>query len=134
MIVLDEEIYDPDLATQIAAWYVGRVVPITALRPKTVIKDEAIVTLLRSVPHPTFVTINVSDFWRIVPADPHYAVICVDLPARRVLEIPDWLRRLFRMPVFKSKAARMGRVVRLRPSHIEYYEANRRVQTLAWAG
>ena len=132
MIVLDEEIYDPDLAEQIAAWYVGRVISIAALRPRTIIKDDAIPGLLRAAPLPTFVTINVSDFWRIVPADPRYAIVCIDLPTWRILEIPDWLRRLFRMPVFKTKAARMGTVARLRPSLIEYYGTDRRVQTLRW--
>jgi len=133
MIVLDEEIYDPDLAAQVAAWYAGQVISIKALRPQTTIKDDAIPALLRSMPRPTFVTINVSDFWRRMPADPRYAVVCVDLPAWRVLEIPEWLRRLLRMSAFKSKSARMGKIIRMRPAQIEYYELSRRVQVLAWS-
>lgn len=132
MIVLDEQIHGPSIAEPIAAWYPGRVISVTTLRPKTVIKDDAMPTLLRAATHPTFVTINVSDFWRSVPADPRYAIVCVDFPAWRVLEIPDWLRRLFRTSAFKTKTARMGTVVRLRPSLIEYYGTDWRVQTLVW--
>jgi hypothetical protein len=132
MIVLDEQIRGSSIAQSIATWYVGQVVAITALRPKTVIEDDSLPTLLRTASHPTFVTINVADFWRTVPADPHYAVVCIDLPAWHVSEITDWLRRLFRVPIFKTKAMRMGKVARLRPSQIEYYEANWRLQTPEW--
>ncbi|CAG0945559.1 hypothetical protein ANRL1_02432 [Anaerolineae bacterium] len=132
MIVLDEEIYDLELAARIAVWYAGRVISITTLRPKTIIKDDIIPTLLCSASRPTFVTINGSDFWRIVSADPRYAIVCVDLPAWRVMEIPDWLQRALRMPDFRSKHARMGKVIRLRPSHIEYYESDRRVCVIEW--
>lgn len=130
MIVLDEEIYDPILVAQIAAWYTGRVIAITALRPRTIIKDDAIPALLCSVSYPTFVTINTSDFWRRVPVALQYAIVCVDLPAARVSEIPEWLRRAFRWPEFKSKMARMGKVIRLRPNHVEYYESDLHIKTL----
>ena len=132
MIVLDEEIHGPSIAGPIAAWYVGRVVSITTLRPKTIIKDDAISVLLRAAPRPTFVTINVTDFWRVIPAEPHFCVICIELPAKHVLAIPDWLRRFFHLPQFKTKAARMGKVVRLRPNRMEYYEMDRRIRELFW--
>jgi len=132
MIVLDEQIRGPSIAQPIAAWYVGQVVSITALRPHTIITDEAIPTLLRAVHQPTFVTINVADFWRIATSDLDYAIVCVELSTTRVLEIPERLRRLFRMPEFRSKNARMGKIIRLLPSHIEYYQADRRVRAIDW--
>lgn len=58
MIVLDEELQGLGLEEAIAAWYRGAVVLIKALRPGTVIKDEAIPGVLRRVRQPTFVTIN----------------------------------------------------------------------------
>ena len=42
MIVVDENLHDQRIMSAIAAWYPGRVVSVTALRPKSVIKDEAI--------------------------------------------------------------------------------------------
>ena len=47
----------------IARWYRGTVTDITQLRPYTVMLDEAIPMLLRTVSRPTFVTINIADFW-----------------------------------------------------------------------
>jgi hypothetical protein len=59
-----------DFKREIAQWYRG----------KTVIKDDAIPSLLRQQSHPTFVTINEKDFWRKVPIDAQYCVICFTLP------------------------------------------------------
>ena len=39
---------------------------ITELRPSTVIKDDAIPSILRLERDATFVTINESDFWEVV--------------------------------------------------------------------
>ncbi len=132
MIVLDEEIDDPDLAKRIGIWYAGKVIAIKTLRPQTVIKDDSIAMLLRTISEPTFVTINVSDFWRVIPVSPHYSIICVDLPTRQSDEVPNWLRRCFRLPDFKTKAARVGKIICLRPSRIDYYESDGQLKTLAW--
>jgi hypothetical protein len=61
MIVLDEELQGLGLESAISVWYRGAVIIINQLRPRTVIKDEAIPTLLRRVREPTFVTINYID-------------------------------------------------------------------------
>ncbi len=68
MIVFDENVHQRSIMDAVAAWYRGRVISITVLRPGTIIKDEAIPTVLRRVLHPTFVTTNVDDFWQRVPA------------------------------------------------------------------
>jgi hypothetical protein len=132
MIVLDEGIYDPDLAEDIAAWYKGRVTSIKQLRPRTIIKDDAMVMLVRAMPQPTFVTTNVIDFWRVIPASAYYAIVNIDLSNEQLRQLPTWLRACLRMPIFKSKASRMGKVIRLRPTRIEYYEADWHIKTLAW--
>ena len=96
MIVLDEQLLGRDLDHQIAAWYSGAVLFITDLRPNTVIKDDAIPTLLRQQQQPTFVTINERDFWRRVAIDPNVCVVCFALPDSRAREIPELLRALLR--------------------------------------
>jgi hypothetical protein len=46
MIILDENVHQESLLASIAAWYRGQVHSLTALRPNTLIKDEAIPALL----------------------------------------------------------------------------------------
>lgn len=80
MIVLDEQLLGRGIDFEIEDWYRGRVCFITDLRPGTVIKDEAVAGLLRQQRRSTFVTINERDFWRRIPADPRYCVVCFALP------------------------------------------------------
>ena len=132
MIVVDENIHDQRIIAAISAWYPGRVISITRLRLRSLIKDDAIPALLRKVPKPTFVTINVADFWKKIPPDSSYCFVNVALPKERTREIPDLIRRFLRLPEFRSKASRMGKVVRLTPSRIEYYESDWRIRSLSW--
>ena len=121
MIVLDENLQVLRLGNPIATWYPGRVCYIVDLDPGAVIKDEAIPTYLRQLRGATFVTTNVTDFWRRVRADAHYCIVCLSLPNERLREVPNLLRRLFRLTELKTKAARMGKVVRVSRRRIQYY-------------
>ena len=94
MIVLNEELQGLGLEEAITHWYRGAVLLIKALRPGTVIKDEAIPGLLRRVRTPTFVTINHSDFWRRVTPEQSFCLLCLKITADQTDEIPHWLRRL----------------------------------------
>ncbi len=128
MIVLDEQLLGRNLEGQIAGWYRGSVCFVTDLRPDTVIKDEAIPMLLQQQNQPTFVTINEKDFWQRVTINKRFSVVCFPIPDSRAHEIPTLLRRLFRHPMFKTKANRMGKVIRLTDQEISYYAFdNRRV-------
>ena len=80
MIVLDEQLQGLGLEDAMACWYRGSVLVVKTLRPGTVIKDEVIPSLLRRLRQPTFVTINYTDFWRRVPADKSYCIVCLELP------------------------------------------------------
>jgi len=132
MIVVDENLHDQRIMRALSSWYPGQVVSITTLRPGTVIKDEAIPALLVRATQPTFITINVIDFWRKVRAHSAYCIVLVVLPKERVREVSNLLRRLFRLPAFGTKALRMGRIVRLTADHIEYYASDWRIQSLPW--
>lgn len=132
MIVLDENVYDPQLAARINAWYRGQVIFINSLRPSTLVKDDSIPTLLLQVSQPTFVTINVDDFWLETPAHPRFCIVAATLQQRDWLEVADWLRRCMRLTLFHTKAGRMGKVILLRPSRIEYYSLNRQVMHSPW--
>lgn len=121
MIVLDEQLLGHDIDQRIAAWYSGAVLFITDLRPGTVIKDDAIPSLLRQQQQPAFVSINERDFWRKVAIDRHFCVICFTLSDSRAHQIPELLRALFRLKEFQSKAERMGKVARITEHEVTYY-------------
>ena len=121
MIVLDEQLQGLGLEDAIARWYRGAVFVVKKLRPGMVIKDDVIPALLRQLKQPTFVTIDYLDFWRRVPADSAYCIVCLELPTERVEEIPVRLRQLLRLPEFKTKKARMGKVVLVRERRLQYY-------------
>jgi hypothetical protein len=134
MIVLDEAIGNEDVAHQFQ-WYPGPVVFIKQLRPGTHILDEAIPALLRQVRYPTFVTINTTDFWRRIRADDSYCVLCFPLPQRHAEETGALTRRLFRLPEFKTKNARMGKVAFVGAKQIYFYQVHdQRVRALSWPG
>ncbi len=133
MIVLDEELQGLGLEEAIARWYPGTVILVKALRPATVIKDEAIPALLRQSRQPTFITINHTDFWRRAAAEPSFCLIGLKLTAELTDEIPDLLRRLFRLPEFRTKKARMGKVALVSRRVIQYYTANDKlIHLLGW--
>jgi len=129
MIVLDEQLLGRGIERDIARWYRGSVQFIIDLRPDSVIKDDAIPTLLRQQPQPTFVTINERDFWQFVLGDMRYCVVCFALPDARAREIPQALRALLRRPEFRTKAQRMGKVIRVTQREIRYYTAHERRMT-----
>ena len=131
MIVLDEQLLGRDLEHDIARWYRGPVRFVIDLRPHSVIKDEVIPDLLRRQSRPTFVTINERDFWHRVAADRRYCFVCFSLPDSRVREIPQALRLLLRRPEFRTKAQRMGKILRVTTEEILYYTVDdRKVRTI----
>jgi len=126
MIVLDEQLLGRNLENEIAVWYRGAVRFIHELRPETVVKDDAIPTLLRTQRQPTFVTINDNDFWRKIEADSRFCVICFDFSDSEAKKIPAILKRLLHHPVFKTKAQRMGCLIRYTNVATTYYTRNDR--------
>lgn len=126
MIVLDEQLLGRHIEQDIARWYRGKIRYILDLRPGSVIKDDGIPDLLRRQPQPTFITINEQDFWRKVGADLRFCIVCFAIPDTRVREIPQSLRLLLRRPEFRTKARRMGKIIRVANADIRYYTATSR--------
>src|SRR5262249_4514256 len=112
------------LQAAIRRWYRGAVVGIKALRPASQIMDEAIPTLLRTVRQPTFLTINVADFWRRMNADPRFAVICFALPGKHAAEVSLLLRRALGTPPFVTRRGGMGKIARVTRRQIQFYTAD----------
>jgi len=123
VIVLDEHLKGWGLEDAIRRWYRGQVCLINDLRPGSVIKDEAVPALLLTASHPTFLTVNAPHFWQQVAPHSGYCLVCFTLVTDRIDEIPLRLRRLFRLTAFKTKAARMGKIVRISEDQVAYYQA-----------
>jgi hypothetical protein len=121
MIVLDEQLARLAVRDAICRWYSGKVVAINDLRPGTVIKDEAIPSLLARHGMPTFVTLNSADFWQRVPITDRFCVVCVALPGSRTAEVSLLLRRLLRHPLCRNRARRMGHVFRVVTARAQMY-------------
>ena len=127
MIVLDEQLLGRDVEKTIASWYQGAVTFITELRPNTIIKDEAIPTLLRQQNQPTFLTINTKDFWQKITASKNFCIVCFALSDAQISNIPPLLRQLLQMPDFFSKEKRMGNVIRISTTNVSYYKQNNQI-------
>jgi len=132
MIVVDENIHDARILDSIRRWYRGRVVSVVELRPQTVIKDDAIPALLLQAQSPTFITINVDDFWRKVSPHPRYCVVTIALPQPLALQVPELLHRLLRFDSYRTKTSRMGYVFRLTPDGFGFYTSNRPITDQNW--
>jgi hypothetical protein len=133
MIVLDEQLLGYGLQDAIATWYRGVVTDITQLRPRSRVLDDAIPSLLRTVRYPTFVTINVADFWRRIAPDKRSAILCFDLPDPRARDISLLLRRLLRHKEFRTRRARMGKIARIAATHAHYYTNDSwAIRTIDW--
>jgi hypothetical protein len=109
------------------------VTDITQLRPNTVILDDAIPMLLRAVSRPTFVTINVADFWRRLAPDPRFCIVCCAVSYTRAQEVPELLRRVLALEPFRTRSRRLGKIVRVSRQHVQYYTTDTRtIHRVAW--
>ena len=118
-IILDEHLDPEKMLPPIQSW--TTVQRIVDLRPVEVIKDDRVLQLLHTLKQPTFVTID-AGFWDKDLRHPGYCLIYFALRDDQQDQIPQLLRRLFRLDAFKTKAARMGKVAYVRPTHVDYWQ------------
>jgi hypothetical protein len=133
VIVLDENIDQRQVLSRLKTIYRGEILSIRELRPGSLIPDEDIPRLLRSLQQPAFITTNVVDFWRKV--DPHlgYCIICFPLATQRQREIPGLLALVFRHPQFRTKKQRAGKILRVAYGEILHYDRQKRVMRICLA-
>jgi hypothetical protein len=130
-IILDDQLFDVEVLVPLARWIT--VQRLRELRPNEVIKDDRVPVLLRELRQPTFVTIDMG-FWNRDLRDPKYSILCFPLRNDEQHQLPDRLYRLFQLPGFHTKAARMGKVVRVGPERIDSWGAGEeQMHTLSWA-
>lgn len=133
MIVLDEQLLSYGLRQHFTQWYRGAIIDVTQLRPETVIRDEAIPMLLRTARRPTFVTINVADFWQRIAPEIRFCIVCVAVPHTRAQEVSVLVRRLFTLVPFRTQNQRLGKMARVSQRQVQYYMTEDRIiQRLDW--
>jgi hypothetical protein len=129
-IIVDEHIDPEEVIEPIRRWIT--VQRLRELRPGEVIKDERVPMLLRQLRQPTFVTLD-RGFWHPRLRDPRFGVVFLSLDSEEQRQIPGLLRSLLRLPEFRTRAARMGKVARVSPAQIDYWEiGSEAVQRLSW--
>lgn len=129
-IVLDDQLFDLEVLLPIARWATVR--RLRDLRPAEVIKDERVPVLLRQLRQPTFVTIDMG-FWRKGVRDIRYCILCFPLSNDEQNKLPDLLRALLRLPEFRSKSVRMGKVARVAVGRVDYWQLDDEVlHRLPW--
>lgn len=132
MIVLDENLRLKRLQRQISGWYRGSVVTILDLTPLTVVKDDLVARILLTAKSPTFVTINVNHFWKRIEPNDAYCIVCFATEQDDVATLSAPLRNLFSLPNFATKSQRMGKVIRVKPSYIDYYEKRKTIKRIEY--
>ncbi len=131
-IILDDQLFDVEVLVPLARWIT--VQRLRELRPNEVIKDDRVPLLLRELRQPTFVTIDMG-FWNRDLRDPKYCIVCFPLRNEEQHLLPERLYRLVQLSEFHTKAARMGKVVRVGPERIDYWTlGEEQMHRLGWAG
>lgn len=129
-LVLDDQLSELEFDDRLKPWTTFRY--LRQARPGEIIKDERVPTILRELGEPTFVTID-GGFWNRALRDVRYCILWFDLPLRQQRRIPDLLRRLFRLPEFRARRARMGKVARVAPLGVDYWQlGDEELRRLAW--
>lgn len=130
LFVLDDHLQRVQLRDRLLHWATARYV--RDIRPGEIVKDDRILSVLRTLRTPTFVT-NDDWFWKRGHCDARYCIVYLALRGSQQYQAPDLLRRLLRLPEFRTRATRMGTVVWLSRDHVSWWrlgEDHRR--TLPW--
>jgi hypothetical protein len=90
------------------------------IRPGEVVTDERVPAVLRTQRTPTFVTID-DWFWSRRHRDHRYCILYLALTAKEQGDIPA-LRRLLRLPEFRTRATRMGKVAWVSHDHVSWWQ------------
>jgi hypothetical protein len=116
-LILDEQISLPEVLPLIQKWITVQYLP--ALRPRQQVLDQRVPAILLTLKQPTLVTID-RDFWRRHLCHPNYCILYFALRNEEQRLIPDLLRALLRRPEFNTRAKRMGKVVRISTTTLDY--------------
>lgn len=129
-ILVDEHLSRTEVLVPLQGWISAQ--KIEDLVPNETLKDDRILKILQSQRQPTFVTLD-ADFYHKKYRDRRSCLIHIVLPHQEQYRLPAFLRKLFRVPEFKTKAARMGKVMRVSEGRIDIWQVgNEKRPTMIW--
>lgn len=118
-LVLDEHLGRTEVLVPLQKWITAT--KIEDLVGDEILKDDRILQFLRQRKHPTFLTLD-EDFFHRRLCDQRYCLIYCVVPRQQQHRLPVTLRRVFRLPEFSTKAARMGKVIRVHEQDIDFWQ------------
>ena len=86
------------------------------------IHDDNLLPLLHRLKRPTFFTQD-KDFFKRELCHRAYCLVWLDV---KYIEVAFYLRRFLRHAAFRTQGERVGKVVRVHPDGVSYFEAGRR--------
>ena len=118
-IIFDEQLNWRLVLEPVRRWITAQ--KIEDMRPYETIKDDRVLQILWGLKQPTLVTID-AGFYDKRNRDKRYCILYFALTTRQQGQIPNLLRRLLRLPEFRTKAARMGKVARVKQAAVTYWQ------------
>ena len=122
-LVLDDQLDVQIILPSLENWITA--VRLQDLRPGEHILDDRVPEILQTLKTPTFVTID-HGFWNRRLSHPGYCILYFRLTKNEQEQLPDLLRQLFRLPEFRTRSARMGKVASVRQEAVAYWETGKK--------
>jgi len=129
MLIIDENISEIEV-WKLREWRVAvrQIGPDVAPASTT---DENILPVLHRLKRPTFFTRD-KDFWNARLVHRAYCLVFLDLREREG-QIAAAVRRFLRLSPFQSHAQRMGKVIRVHPGGVSFWQIGKgALQEVAW--
>jgi hypothetical protein len=131
-LILDDQLDVHEVLEVIQEWITAQ--RLGDLRPGEHVLDDRVPEILLTLRQPTFVTID-HGFWDRQLCHAGYAILYFALTENHQEILPGLLRRLLRRPEFRTRASRMGKVARITPTGIAWWQLNDTVlYQMAWKG
>jgi hypothetical protein len=129
MLIIDENISELEVwrlrESGIAVRQIGTEIT------KLGVTDENIIAVLHQLKRPTFFTRD-RDFWSSQLVHRGYCLVFLDLQEHEG-EIAAAIRKFLKHPAFGTHSRRLGKVIRLHPDRIAYWQKGKRgLQSVAW--
>lgn len=129
-MVLDEQLAAPEVVGPLAKRY--SVTRVQELRSRELIRDERLPSLLLEMKEPTLVTID-HGFFRREWSHPKYCILVVAVKQEGQEQVPELVRAALNQPEFRTRRARMGKVIRVKAKEAEFWElGSEEIQRLRW--
>lgn len=125
MIVLDENLRDPELRARLEAWWPGRVIVVTEppVGARGGTKDPNLPRYLGGAPDCVFITVNAGHFFDRLDGDPKFCILELDLgtSGEDVETVYSTVRCVLRAAPFNTARKRNGLVIRANRHDAWYY-------------